>query len=420
MGVTVTRRADGLTIATDTMPGVETVSLGAWVRAGTRHEKAAHNGIAHLLEHMAFKGTGKRSAYEIAEEIEAVGGYLNAATSRESTAFYAKVLKDDVPLAVDLIGDILQNPLFEAEELERERMVVLQEIGQAQDTPDDIIFDHFQEVAYPDQAIGRPILGRTAIVETLGRDELVGYLGEHYGPDRMVIAAAGNVDHEVFLGLVEEAFDGLKPGEGESLEPAAYKGGQFRESRDLEQIHLLLGFGSVSLHDPDFYAATLLSTLLGGGMSSRLFQEVREKRGLAYSIYSFNSAFLDNGLFGIYAGTGPGEAAGLLDLLWQELQALPGSVSEEELARAKTQLRASLMMSRESTSARCDQLAQHLLVYGRVIEPAEIVGLIAQVDRAAIDRAAGRLLASPATLAVSGPLAAVTGFEAAAARLQAQ
>ena len=417
MTVSVTRRADGLTIASDAMPGVDTLSLGVWVRAGTRHETAKHNGVAHLLEHMAFKGTDRRSAFAIAEEIEAVGGYLDACTSRESTAYYAKLLKDDMALGIDIIADILQRPIFDPEELRRERSVVLQEIGQAQDTPDDIIFDHFQEAAFPDQAVGRPILGRSAIVAALGRDDLLAYLKAHYGPSRLVVAAAGNLLHEDFQAVVEAAFDDLKSGQGETVEPARYRGGEFREERDLEQVHLLLGFGSVGLHDEDYYAVNLFSTLMGGGMSSRLFQEVREKRGLAYSVYSFNSSFLDDGLFGIYAGTGPEEASGLVELLCEELRCVAGSVSEAELDRAKIQSKSGLLMSRESTSSRCDQLAQQLLVYDRVIEPDEVLRRIEAVDQAAIDRVVTRLRTRAPTLAVCGPLGSVPSLAAVAGEL---
>ena len=279
MTVKVSKLPNGLTVASDSMPGVETVSLGAWVGVGTRHEPAAINGVAHLLEHMAFKGTERRSAYDIAQEIEAVGGHLNAYTSRENTAFYAKVLVDDAPLAVDILADILLNPTFDEEELRRERAVVLQEIGQANDTPDDIIFDRFQEAAYPEQALGRPVLGTAEIVRGIERPTLQDYMTRHYGAAGMVFAAAGKIEHDGFVALAADAFAALPRAASAAVEPAGYVGGDYRETRDLEQVHVLLGFPTVGYLDPDYYTASVLSTLFGGGMSSRLFQEVREKRG---------------------------------------------------------------------------------------------------------------------------------------------
>ncbi|MCH9011765.1 MAG: insulinase family protein [Proteobacteria bacterium] len=416
MTVRVSHLANGLTVASDTMDTVETVSLGAWVGVGTRHEPAEINGVAHLLEHMAFKGTERRSARDIAEEIEAVGGHLNAYTSRESTAYYAKVLAEDAPLAVDIIADILQHPTFDEEELVRERAVVLQEIGQALDTPDDSIFDRFQETAYPGQAIGRPVLGTSEIVAAIDRATLQGYMNRHYGTDSMVLAAAGKIEHERFLALVGEAFDSLvRDGTGKP-EPASYQGGDYREARELEQVHVLLGFESVSYLDKDYYTTSVLSTLFGGGMSSRLFQEVRERRGLVYSIYSFHSSYHDGGLFGIYAGTGEDEVEELIPVVCDELSKLSAQVAEEEVARARTQLKASLLMSLEHSGARCEQLAQQILVYGRPLAVDEIVGRIEAVDIDGVRRMADRLAAGRPTLASLGPVGRVESFDRVAAR----
>ncbi|HTZ37421.1 MAG TPA: pitrilysin family protein, partial [Stellaceae bacterium] len=260
--------ANGLRIVTDRVDTVETVSLGLWVDVGTRHEPAAVNGVAHFLEHMAFKGTERRSALAIAEEIEAVGGHLNAYTSRESTAYYAKVLKEDVGLALDILADILQHSTFEPDELERERTVILQEIGQAHDTPDDIVFDHFQERAYPGQAMGRPVLGAPEIIRGLSRDAVVGYLKAHYGAARMVLSAAGNLEHDAIVALADKLLGDMPAERAVSTEPARYVGGEHRQGRDLEQLHLVLGFPGVTLDDPDYYAAAVLSTAFGGGMSS--------------------------------------------------------------------------------------------------------------------------------------------------------
>ena len=276
MRARVSRLRNGLRVATDTIQTVDTVSLGIWVDVGTRHEPAAINGAAHFLEHMAFKGTERRSARAIAEEIEAVGGHLNAYTSRESTAYYAKVLKEDLPLALDILADILQNSIFDADELTRERAVVLQEIGQSEDTPDDIIFDHFQEIAFPDQAMGRPVLGRAEIVRELPRDIVAGYMASRYRAGQMVLAASGQLDHDALVAMAEKLFSGLPGGAVPPTEGARYAGGDGRFDRELEQVHLALGFHGVTYTDPDYYAAAVLSQLLGGGMSSRLFQEIRE------------------------------------------------------------------------------------------------------------------------------------------------
>src|ERR1700757_2295316 len=280
MTTQVSTLANGLRVASDRIETVESVSLGIWIDVGTRHEPPELNGVAHFLEHMAFKGTERRSARAIAEEIEAVGGHVNAYTSRESTAYYAKVLKEDLPLALDILGDILQHSTFDPEELERERTVILQEIGQANDTPDDIIFDHFQECAYPEQAMGRPVLGRPEIIRGLARDAVVGYLRDHYGAQRMVLAAAGNLEHERLVDLAETLLSDLPTERSVTTEPARYTGGGYREERDLEQLHLVVRFPGPVIGDSDYYAASVLSTAFGGGMSSRLFQEIRETRGL--------------------------------------------------------------------------------------------------------------------------------------------
>ena len=411
--------SNGLRVASDRIETVDTVSLGLWVDVGTRHEPPEKNGVAHFLEHMAFKGTRRRSAQAIAEEIEAVGGHLNAYTSRESTAYYAKVLKEDLPLALDILADILQNSTFDPAELERERAVILQEIGQAYDTPDDIIFDHFQECAYPEQAMGRPVLGRPDIVRSLDRAAVVHYLAEHYGARHMVLAAAGHLDHESLLGLAEQLLAGLPPERPVRPEPALYQGGERREERDLEQLHLILGFPAPPLGDRDYYAAAVLSTAFGGGMSSRLFQEIRERRGLVYAIHSFVHGYRDGGLFGIYAGTGEAEAAELAPALASEAKKLDEGLSPVELGRAKAQMKAGLLMSLESTAARCEQLAQHLLVHGTPFEPPEIVRRIEAVDDAAIARVLGLWRSAPPTLVALGPLGRLEDFARLRARLGA-
>ena len=417
MSVHLTTLPSGFRVVTDRMDAVETVSLGVWVDVGTRHEPAHINGVAHLLEHMAFKGTERRSALAIAEEIEAVGGHLNAYTSREHTAYYAKVLKEDVPLAVDILADILQHSVFDAEELDRERAVVLQEIGQANDTPDDIIFDLFQERAFPDQPMGRPVLGRPEIIQSVSRDAVAGYLRRNYAAPRMVLAAAGKVDHEALADHAMRAFAHLPHESAAETQPALYVGGDKREHRDLEQVHIVLGFSGVSYADPEYYAASVLSTALGGGMSSRLFQEIREKRGLVYAIYSFTHAYSDGGLFGVYAGTGEEEVEELIPVLCEEIRKLADGLAPAELERARAQLKAGLLMSLESTTARCEQQAAHMLVFGRPLDLGEMVARIDAVDAEAVRRVARRLRAAPPTLAALGPISRIEPYGRLAERL---
>jgi len=417
--VRLTRLPNGLTIVSEHMPRVETVSFGAYVAAGTRHESAAENGVSHFLEHMAFKGTEKRDALAIAREIENVGGHLNAYTSRENTAYYCKVLKEDVGLAADIIGDILTHSTFIPEELERERGVILQEIGQANDTPDDIIFDHFQTTAYPGQPLGRPTLGTEDVIKAMQRSTLTDYMRHHYGPERMVVAAAGAVDHDRMLDLVQTHFADLPQVAPPPPEAARYAGGEFREDDDLEQVHIVLGFPAAGYKDRLYYPSLLLSTLLGGGMSSRLFQEIREKRGLVYSIYSFAHPFQDGGLFAVYAGTGEKEAEELVPVTVEELRKVQTDVTQDELDRAKAQFRASLLMSMESTGSRTEQLARQIQVHGRIIPVEETKARIAAVTIEQVQEAARAAFRAPPTLAALGPAAKVPGLAEIAGRLAA-
>ncbi len=404
MTVRLTRLENGMRVLTDRMTSVETVSIGVWVAVGTRHEPALINGVAHVLEHMAFKGTPRRSALEIAAEIEAVGGHVNAYTSREHTAYYAKVLKADVPLAIDILADILQHSTFDPRELERERAVILQEIGQANDTPDDIIYDLFQERAFPDQPMGQPVLGRAEIIRNIDRETVAGYLSRNYAAPAMMLVAAGNLEHGAIVDLAQRAFADLPVGATARTEPARYVGGDLRQLRDLEQVHVLLGFPGFAFSDHDYYAASVVSTALGGGMSSRLFQEIREKRGLVYSIYSFTHAYSDGGVFGVYAGTGEEEAAELMPALCAEIRRLDAGLTQPELERARAQLKAGLLMSLEGTAARCEQQAAHMLVFGRPLELSELIARIDEVDAAAVARVARRIASEPPTLTALGPV----------------
>ena len=418
LDVRVTRLANGLRVVTDSMRTVETVTFGAWVGVGTRHETENLSGVSHFLEHMAFKGTRRRSARAIAEEIESVGGHMNAHTTREYTAFHAKVLREDLALAVDMIADILQHSTLDPNELERERSVILQEIGQAHDTPDDIIFDHFQETAYPKQALGRSILGSATLVRTLPRESILDYMRAHYGPAATVIAAAGRVDHDWLVALVDKTFGELPGTRAAVAAPADYRGGDFRRPRDFEQAHILLGFDGIGALDDDFFAANVFSTLFGGGMSSRLFQEVREGRGLAYDIYSFLSCYADGGLFGVYAGTSADDADKAIELIAAETLRAAEDLGEGEIARARAQLKASILMTLESTTARCEQAARQIMLFGRPISPEEIVARIEAADKETIRRVARRLTSSAPTVALVGPIAGVRDYDKIAERLK--
>jgi len=417
MNIGLATLPNGLRIVTDRIDTVATVSLGLWVDVGTRHEPAAVNGVAHFLEHMAFKGTERRTALAIAEEIEAVGGQHNAYTARESTAYYAKVLKEDAGLALDILADILQHSTFDPDEMERERGVILQEIGRTNDTPDDVIFDYFQECAYPDQAMGRSGLGSPEIIRKLSRKSVIGYMRDHYAASHMVLSASGNLDHDRFVDLAAKLLGDMPAERSFEMEPARYVGGDHRQDRDLEQVHLVLGFPALPLAHPDRYAAGVLSTAFGGGSSSRLFQEVREKRGLAYAVSCFGESYRDGGLFGIYAGTGEEEIAELMPILCEETCKLRDGLTPVELARAKAQMRAGLLMSLESTSARCEQQAQHMLIHGTPFDPDEIVRRIDAVDDAAIGRVVANWRNGSPTVVALGPIERLEDYARLAARL---
>ena len=396
---------NGFRIVTEHMPGLESASIGIWVNAGGRHERQPQNGIAHFLEHMAFKGTQKRNALEIAEAIEDVGGYINAYTSREVTAYYARVLKGDVALALDVIGDIVLNPIFDANEIEVERGVILQEIGQSLDTPDDVIFDWLQERAYPDQPIGRTILGAEDRVRAFGREDLAGFVAEHYRPERMILSAAGGVDHDEIVRIAEEMFGNMSGGKVLSVDAARFHGGEYRTEKALEQAHFALGLESPDYCDPSIYTAQIYSTALGGGMSSRLFQEVREKRGLCYTIYAQTGAYADTGMTTIYAGTSGDQIADLAEITIDELKRAAEDMNPQEIARARTQMKAGMLMGLESPSSRAERLARMLAIWDRIPDLAETVERIDAVTDEDVRRFAEHMaVAARPALALYGPI----------------
>ncbi len=399
------RLANGFRIVTEEMPGLASAAIGVWVTAGARHETPAQNGIAHFLEHMAFKGTARRSALQIAESIEDVGGYINAYTSREVTAYYVRVLQNDVPLALDVIADILLNPALDLSEIEVERGVILQEIGQALDTPDDVIFDWLQEEAYPDQPIGRTILGPSERVSNFTRDDLRSFIGQHYGPEQMILSAAGAVDHDQIVKLAEALFGAMTPKPGFDADKARFVGGERRQIKQLEQAHFALSFESPGYRDDDIYVAQIYASALGGGMSSRLFQEIREKRGLCYSIFAQAGAYADTGMTTIYAGTSGDQVQELAHVTIDEMKRAASDMNEAEVARARAQMKAGLLMGLESPSNRAERLARLVQIWDRVPPLEETVAMIDAVTAQKVrDFAQNMASGAAAALALYGPV----------------
>lgn len=397
--------SNGFTIATEFMPNFKTATLGIWITTGSRHETKDQNGIAHFLEHMAFKGTKKRSSFQIAEAIENVGGYINAYTSREITNYYCRILSDDVPLALDVISDIILNSTIKDTEVDIERNVILQEIGQTNDTPDDIIFDWLQETAYPNQPYGRPILGPDTNVKGFSRQDLINFTEEHYIPNSMILCAAGDVDHEALVKLCEKYFLKLKKENRGIIVPGTFTGGEKRVQKELEQAHFSLSFKSSSIKDSDIFASQIFAVAMGGGMSSKLFQEIREKRGLCYSIFSSIDAGFDTGSFTIYAGTSEEKLGELSNVVIDELRKSIDTISQKDLDKARAQIKAGMLMGLESTSNRCERLARTLSVWGRVIPLGETVEKIDQVTLMDLREYAQGIFVDPkSALALYGPI----------------
>ncbi|MBE6449805.1 MAG: insulinase family protein [Alphaproteobacteria bacterium] len=409
--VQITKLDSGIQVVTDTMSDVETVSLGFWVSVGSRFEEENINGISHLLEHMAFKGTKTRTALQIAEQIEDVGGIINAYTSRDVTAYYVKVLKQDVPLALSILADIFQNSTMIEDELIKEKEVIIQEIGQTYDSPDEAVFEYYHETAYPNQAFGRSILGTADKVRSISRQTLLDYMREEYAAQRLIVSAAGNIDHAYLVDAIQKALTNLKLTGKRKSQLTRYKGGEYRENKKNEQVNLVLGFDGLSYNHELYYSQSILTTILGGGMSSRLFQEIREKRGLVYAIYAFTSSYADSGNFGIFAGTGEKQVSELLPVVCDELLNVSNTLTEAEINRAKAQLRAHVLMKQESTSARAEGNARKLAIYNRIISPAETIENINQVDKASLIKTANLLFSGKPTLATLGPVSHVIGYE---------
>lgn len=404
MPITMTTLPNGLRIVTDTVESMESVALGVWAAVGTRHEDRPENGVAHMVEHMMFKGTPSRTAQKIAEVIEDVGGHMNAYTGREITAYYTHLLKTDTDLAIDVLADMIQNSTMPQEEVERERGVILQEIKMYEDDPDQLVHDYFQEAAYPDQALGASGLGTQDIITHMDRATLMAYVGWHYIPQNLVISAAGPLEHDEFVSKVIKRFDHLPEGVCHPYTPALYTPKPRLCERQTEQVHLILGFRGVPRKDHRYPVIRLLSALLGGGSSSRLYQEIREKRGLVYSIHSFQDSFHDDGLFGIYAGTGPDLVSDMMPVILGELKSVMEAVTSTELSRAKTQIKAGVLMAREKMMTRADQQARHIINFGKPFSVEEMVTRIDSVTPEEVSQLAQTVFTSEPTLASIGPV----------------
>jgi predicted Zn-dependent peptidase len=401
--INIDKLSNGLIVASDSMNDVESVSVNLLVKVGSRYETVQTNGISHFLEHMAFKGTKTRSAIEIAQTFDFIGGDFNAYTTREYTVYTAKILKNNVNVALDIISDIILNSLYQAKEIKKELGVICQEIAASNDTPDDIVFDYFQQKCYPNQAIGRSILGTPENIKKFNKSSFQQYVSQHYFANNMILSIAGNIEHENIMDLANKYFGNLVAHEVKNYEKAQYVGAKAIIEKDLEQVQFLLGFEGFSYVHENFVPAQLLSVILGGGMSSRLFQEVREKRGLAYSVSSFNNSYQDSGLFCIYAATSEHHINDLYQIINEQLALIGTNIDEAELMRAKNQFKASILMAKESTSYRSSDLARSLAIHGRAISKEEVLTRMNNVTTRQLKNLAASITAAPnKTLALLG------------------
>jgi predicted Zn-dependent peptidase len=416
--IDITTLSNGLMVATERMPEIATATLGVWVGTGSRHEEPHEHGLSHLIEHMAFKGTARRSARQIAEDIENVGGDINAATSVEYTSYTARVLGENVDVALDVLGDILIHSAFDAGELAREKGVILQEYAAVEDTPDDLIYDAFMETAFAGQAVGRPILGTPETIKSFDEATIRAFLAREYTPGKMVLAAAGDVEHARIVDLAERLFGAMPTVSARQPEAGRYTGGERRISRKLEQANIVLGLPGLSFKDPNYYAAHLFAHMLGGGLTSRLWHEVRETRGLAYSIDSFHWPFSDCGLFGIGAGTAGSDVRELMDVMLACMVQATQDISEIELIRAKAQMKVALLTALETPGGRMERVARQLLSWGRVVDSEEIVRKVDALEVEHVREAGGSLLQGAPTLAAIGPIKALPSLESIASGLR--
>ena len=400
---TVSQCEGGLTVATTHMPDAHSVAVGVWIKAGSRDETDGLTGVAHFLEHMAFKGTETRDAARIAREVEDVGGFMNAHTSREETAYYINVLPEHLGLGVDILGDILTASTLPAHEIERERGVIIQEIGQSLDTPDDLVFELFNKACFSGHTLGHSILGTQESVSAFNQSDLAGFMSRFYGSNQMIICAAGQLDHDKFETMVCDRFGGITPSDQPSRNAPVWQAGDRRAEKDLEQAHTVFGFSAPGIRSDQRFDMMVLANLYGGGMSSRLFQKVREERGLCYSIFAFSQMLSDAGVFGVYAGTSSEQANEMLEVCAAELNDCLTNLNAEEILRAKQQLKAALLMRLDSVSAGLDSLARQIALFGEPQDKDDLIRDIEAVSRDSLQELVARLTCSRPAMATVGP-----------------
>ncbi len=400
----ITTLNNGIKIISQNYKNAQSVSLGVWVCAGARDEKENEMGMAHFLEHMAFKGTKNRNAKQIVVEIENVGGYMNAYTSREETAYYVKVLPENLNLAVDILSDIINNSILPEEEIERERGVIIQEIGQSIDSPDDKVFDAFNNACYPNHTLGKPILGSVDTVSKFNKKQLNNYMKRNYGSNKIIISASGNLEHDIFIQSLEKKFGSLKKNILNKRKIPVWQSTKSVVERDLEQCHIIFGFSGFSALSENRYPLMLLSNIFGGGMSSKLFQEIRENKGLCYSIFSYSQMVSDSGIFGVYAGTSNESANKMLELSAKELISCTDDISENELKRAKQQAKAGILMGQDSANLMMNSNARQMILFGKLFNNEEIIEKIDSINSQDLQELAANIISnSKPTLAIVGP-----------------
>ena len=393
---------NGITIAVDPLPGAQSVALGLYASVGSRSEPEELGGLAHIVEHMVFKGAGSRDTRALAEVIEDVGGSLNAWTARDQTVFHGRTLARDVDLLSELIADLVRAPHFHEEHLVREKQVILSELGESIDSPDDLVHDHLFEAAFEGQAIGRPVLGREQTIRAVMREDCFGWLGEQFVPSRLVLAASGKIDPMAILKLAEKLLGDMEPRKAPEFKSAHFTGGVRNDRRSFEQAHWCLAFEGRRNSDPDNPALAIFVQALGGGTSSRLFQELREERGLAYSVYAWSQSFADSGLVGIGCAAERPRASESVELARQVLASTAEELTEIELSRARAQMEAGLLMSLETAQGRADQMARSIEVFGRILPLEEILAQIRDVSLLQARKAGQLLLEGPIVVASVG------------------
>lgn len=396
---------NGLRVVTEYIPHFPSVSVGLWIGAGSMYESKAENGLSHFVEHMLFKSTENRTTKEIAVEMDAIGGQVNAFTSKECTCYYAKVIGEHLERAMRLLSDLLLNAKMDEEEFEKERGVILEEIAMGEDTPEDLVYDLLAEAYFGDHPLARPILGTNEQIASVSRDALIDFKKKHYRPDNTVLAIAGQFDMDEFRTMAEE-YLGDWQAEGENSLPEAVTscdGTALRKKKDIEQVHICLSYPGVAQDDDDLYALTVMNNLFGGGMSSRLFQHIREDMGAAYSVYSYPSTYANCGTLSIYAGTSPDLAQPVIDALREQIEGLvSGGITDEEFAMAKDQLKVSYVLGLESSSSRMSSIGRSKLMRGHAVDPAEVVKKIEAVTKADVERIIARVFSEKYAAAIVG------------------